>query len=380
MPTDRRSRLRLAAACGAALAAFLAAGAAFAQVDDATIVMEEGKANLATVFGQRPDLRQTFRADWSVVPGSAASRTMKTLEDWARKYGYMEYPGMLDAYAPEVARVTPRALRDVASAPHPTLAPGAKFDFSSITASSVFVVDVGSRKTLMAHNARAPHPLASITKLMTALVTMGRKVPMGRVVAISKNDEVGGARLNVRPGTALTVRDLLNVALIGSANNTANALARSTKLSKPAFVAQMNAKASALGLADTRFTDPTGIDVGNVSTAEDIAALGLEAFAQPDIKRATTTAHYTVTLARGTHVVKNTDDLLVNEENGLVVLGGKTGYLEESKWNLVVKLMDARKRPIEVVVLGTDSRAQSFADASAVATWIWQNYDWTSGN
>lgn len=377
MNSPRRIIRFAGTACGIAFAAVLLAPLAQAQADDTAANMEKGRANLRAVYDSRFDLRKTFRPDdWTAVPGAAAGFGIKDLEDWARKYGYMEYPGLLDAYAPGVRRVPPRALRPVAGAPPPVLKPGAKFDFSPLTASSVFVVDVASRETLMAHNARAPHPLASITKLMTAMVAVGRNVPMGRSIAIVRDDEVGGARLNVPSGTKLTVLELLNVALIGSANNTANALARSTRLSRSDFVAQMNAKAAALGLFDTRFADPSGIDLGNVSTATDIAALGLEAFAQPAIRRATTTARYSLVLPRGRHVVKNTDDLLVDETNGLVVLGGKTGYLDEVKWNLVIKMMDARRRLIEAVVLGADSRAQSFREASLAANWVWDNYDW----
>ncbi len=272
----------------------------------------------------------------------------------------------------------PRALRLMPHVPKPKLKSDAKFDFSSISATSVYVVDVASRAVLMEYNADVPHPLASITKLMTACVTLDYSVPLSKKISVIAKDEVGGARLRVNVGTKLSVKDLLNVALIGSANNTANALARATNLSRNDFVAEMNAKAKKFGLGKTTFTEPTGIDTANVSTAKEIAALGLEAFAFPDIRRATTTARYFVSLASGARTVKNTNGLLTDERNGLYVLGGKTGYLVESQWNLVVKMRDARSRPIEVVVLGAETQKQSFRDAETIARWVWSHYAWSS--
>ena len=279
---------------------------------------------------------------------------------------------------PVVSHDPPRALRLMAHVPKPKLKSNAKFDFSSITATSVYVVDVASRAVLLEYNAEVLHPLASITKLMTACVALDHSVPLSKKMAVIADDEVGGARLKVNVGTKLSVKDLLSVALIGSANNTANALARSTHLSREAFLAEMNTKAKKFGLEQTMFTEPTGIDTANVSTAKDIAALGLEAFAFPDIRRATTTARYVVSLASGVRTVKNTNGLLTNERNGLYVLGGKTGYLVESQWNLVVKMRDARAHPIEVVVLGSENQNQSFRDAEIVARWVWAHYAWSS--
>ncbi len=363
-------------ASGVIFAAVFLAMPVYAQ-DAAPVIEATPEHNaLASVYAARPDLQKAFRAsDWSAV---APKRTagVHTLEEWAQKYGYKEHPDILAVFAPGAHIDTPKALLPVTGVVAPTLRRGAHFDFSTLTASSVFVVDVASRATLMSYSARVSHPLASITKLMTAFVSIDHQVPMSRPIIVVADDEVGGARLSVRPGAILAVRDILNVALIGSANNMANALARSTKLSKPAFVTEMNTKAKALGLSHTTFVDPTGIEVDNVSTALEIAALGLEAFALPDVVRATTTARYSVTLASGTHTVKNTNGLLIDDKNGLYVLGGKTGYLEESKWNLVVKLRDARMHPIEVVVLGAANQRQSFNDAATVARWVWSNYDW----
>lgn len=370
---------RIMRTAGAIVAAALFALPAAAQESVPLGDAAAAQARLRAIYRERVDLQESFAAkDWKAIPASPAG-DLKSLEEWARKYGYKEYPDELLWYARSVSRAnkTPLALRPVLGTMIPTLKPGSSFDFSSITASSVYVVDVASRSTLVAKNSRTPHPLASITKLMTAMVALDRKVPMGRVVALNDADEVGGARLRVSIGTKMTVRDLLDSMLIGSANNAANALARSTRLSRADFVAAMNAKAEALGLDDTTFADPTGIEVANMSTAEEMAALGLEAFGRDAVRRATTTTKISLNLARATHTVKNTNDLLNDPDNGLYVMGGKTGYLEESMWNLVVKMKDSRGKPLMVVVLGSDSRAQSFKDAETVARWVWENYRWT---
>jgi serine-type D-Ala-D-Ala endopeptidase (penicillin-binding protein 7) len=369
----RHSMMLRASVAAVFLAVASVATAVSAASVDSGAAGEPDKTALAEIYRVRTDLQRVFSADWS---GNAAMRAagMASLEDWARRYGHKEYPNGLASYAPSTL---PPALRPIANAVVPKVKVGAAFDYSTVTASSVFVVDLASRAPLMAHAADKPHPMASISKLMTAMVGLDSGLSLAKRVSVVPADEVGGARLSVAKGDSLTALQLLNTTLIASANNTANAFARATGLAKVDFVAAMNAKAAALGLTHTKFADPTGIEVDNVSTAQEIAALGIEAFALDDIRRATTTSRYPLTLAGGPHNLKNTNEILNDPNNGLYVLGGKTGYLEESKWNLVVKLRDARMKTLIVVVLGSDSKAQSFADAEKVARWAWDNHSWS---
>jgi serine-type D-Ala-D-Ala endopeptidase (penicillin-binding protein 7) len=340
------------------------------------------RTKLVEIFAVRSDLQALFKSDGTAVP-SPKTAGLATLEDWARKYGSKEYPTFLGWFAGD--KLTP-AKRTVASSPRalalrsanftPVMQPGAAFPFGSLSADAVLVIDVATRDVLVSKNAYRSWPLASITKLMTALVALDHRVPMGRQASILEKDEVGGARLRMDPGTTLTVRQIFDAMLIGSANNAANALTRATKVAREDFIEEMNEKAGDLGLRATTFVDPTGIEVGNVSTAEDIAALGLEAFDVPDVRRATTTAQTTIVASRKAHTIKNTNALLTDPNNGLYVLGGKTGYLEESQWNLVVKLKDSRNKPLLIVVLGAESQARSFTDATIAAKWTWDNYRW----
>ncbi len=352
--------------------AFSAAALAAEKLIDAT-----AKANLQSVYSSRPDLQKLFDENGTAT-AEMKLRGLSSLEEWAGKYGSKEYPVKLAAYAPAASSV-PRALVERRSTLRPvkstrkTFAPPRRF-----SAQAYVVIDESTRKVLLAKNAGTERPLASISKLMTALVSMDRGLSLDGTGTIISDDEVGGARLRVDPGTPLTVRDIFDSMLIGSANNAANAVARCTGLAKDDFVKAMNERAKAMGLSDTSFADPSGIEADNTSTAMDVAALGFEAFDDPEVKRATTTPSFTLVAAEQTHTVKNTDWLLTDVRNGLYVMGGKTGYLEESGWNFVVKVKDARQHPLMVVVLGSSNRRQSFNDAVALARWTWANHRWVT--
>jgi D-alanyl-D-alanine endopeptidase (penicillin-binding protein 7) len=246
-----------------------------------------------------------------------------------------------------------------------------------VTADSVFVIDVPTRKVLASVNADRLHPTASIAKLMTGAVAVDGGTSFASRVALLRQDEIGGARLRVPVGATMTFEDLMYSMLVGSANNAAHAIARiSGGGNVSAFVDSMNAKAGEFGLTNTRFTDPSGLDVSNVSTAREIAALALEAMGRYEVRKMCSTAEYSFEASTGEHTVKNTNNILTDPDNGLYVLGGKTGYLNESKWNLVVQLHDARWKPVLVVVLGSDTKTQLFADAEVAARWAWDNYRW----
>jgi D-alanyl-D-alanine endopeptidase (penicillin-binding protein 7) len=245
------------------------------------------------------------------------------------------------------------------------------------------VVDVKSGKTLYEHQADKVWSVASLSKLATAMVAIDLRPKWAKVVALARQDEVGGGRLRVGVGTRLTVKDLFYTSLVGSANNTTMALARQTGLSAKAFVARMNKQAKDLGLSHTEFHEPSGMDPKNRSTAREMATLATAAFAKPDIKRAASDPVYEVRLAsRATHTIRNTN-ALISSAPELDVVAGKTGYLEESMYNLVTMLepeTGEKDRPLMVVVFGGRSKEQSFASARALANWAWKAYDWPSTN
>ncbi len=320
---------------------------------------------LLDVYAARADLRASFDEDaaYQAVPGSAAGFLID-LEDWAYQYGWRDYAS-LSAYAPPSAPPVPTA----PPAPIPPT-----------TATSYVVIDRTSGQILAAEDANRAWPIASLTKLMTAQIALDSGAALSDVYPVRAEDDVGGAKLYVSSGDTFTLDGLLYATLVGSANNAANAVTRTVTSDRAAFVNEMNLRARALNLSRTSYADPTGIEVANVSTAREMARIADLAFRRPDIRRYTTTASASVrVLSQGvTKTIKNTNWLLWKPEyDDIYVMGGKTGYLDESGWNLAVVLRPEyknEKRELLVVTFGSDSRAESFEDAEALARWAWKSF------
>lgn len=250
--------------------------------------------------------------------------------------------------------------------------------------SSALVIDLASGKTLYEYRASEVWPAASLTKLMGALVFLDHQKVSNRLVTLTSADEVGGGRLRVASGARLSVRDMLYSSITASANNAATALARLSGLGVKGFVSAMNAKAKVLGLKDTRFVDPSGIDPKNMTTARDMAKIATAAFNTNEIRVAATTAQYRFTI-RNTgqaKTLKNTNGLLMeNGPESVYVTGGKTGFLYESQHNLAVRLRPSaamKDRTLMVIVFGASTDAASFASAKGLAKWAWNSYMWDS--
>lgn len=202
--------------------------------------------------------------------------------------------------------------------------------------------------------------LASISKLMTALVLHDLNLDWNAAVIQAKTDEVGGSRLRVAVGAKYKRIDLLHASLMGSANNSTHALARTSGLTMPQFVARMNAKAKALGMNNTRFVEPTGLSPENVSTAKDIAILVEAANRIPRLEAIGKKTSYTlrsVAAKPKEHTIKTTNKLLLAGEN---VALGKTGFIDESRYNFTVVGKGPTGLERTVVVLNAPSSAASF--------------------
>lgn len=241
-----------------------------------------------------------------------------------------------------------------------------------VNAQAYVVMDVETGDILEQKNADDVRSIASITKLMTSMVALeDARVNQNTPVSLASADEVGGARLRVSSGTTWSVGNLLASTLIGSTNNTANALARSTGLSKWSFVQKMNERARRLGLRQTRFADPTGIEVANVSTAREVAHLALEAFRHPMIRFLASRPSYTVRTAdyTGYRTISNTNKLV--NDSSMTVVAGKTGYLIEAGWTLATQVRKPGERELMIVVLGCSDRWQSFSDIKNLANKVW---------
>ncbi|MCX6714211.1 MAG: serine hydrolase [Candidatus Uhrbacteria bacterium] len=253
---------------------------------------------------------------------------------------------------------------------------------SKIHAKAYVVIDRSTGIVLTEKNENLVWPIASTTKLMTAQIVLEKKESPKKIFGVLTEDDVGGAKLYVKNGDAFTIDDLFYSMLVGSANNAANALARSTGLTREEFVDAMNAKAKVFGLKSTVYVDPSGIDPANVSTPMELAKVADEAFKNVFIKKYASTPIRNVRMVNTGTIkkIQNTNWMLTKPayNNGIVV-AGKTGYLEESSWNFVTALRpkdNNAKKELLLVIFGSDSRAQSFADAKTLSSWAWKSYTW----
>ena len=231
------------------------------------------------------------------------------------------------------------------------------------------VQDATSGETLVAKNHAAVMPIASITKLMTAMVLLDAKLNLEQRVVISDEDYdlVKGTRSRLRPGTVLTRDELLMLALMSSENRAAASLGRTYPGSTAAFVAAMNAKAQALGMLDSRFVDPTGLSSGNVSSARDLARMVAAAHEYPLIRQYSTRESATVQSLGRPLGYRNTNGLVRSAHWDIGL--SKTGYISEAGRCLVMRVRLA-SREVNVVLLDSWGRLSRVGDANRIKKWL----------
>ena len=319
---------------------------------------------LQLLYKKRADLQKLFDAKTYLAKPDAETPATN-LEDWARQTGWRTDKKLL-FYKP--ANGVPVAISDEKP--------------PEGTALSYAVIDQATGLVLAEKNADDVHRIASLTKLATIEVALSNNVALNHVQPIVAADQVGGSRLGVKAGTKFTVSDLLYAALLPSANDATNALADATHLARDKFVALMNAKAKEFGLLKTAFSEPSGIDDGNVSTALEYAYLARNVYARSLVRQIATTAKRTIKLLpSGKKItIKNGDRLLTYPEYADVhVIAGKTGYLgPENGCNLAVGLKSptGAPRPVIIVLLGENKMTQTMNDAHDLAKWAWAHYEW----
>ncbi|MBI3231675.1 MAG: D-alanyl-D-alanine carboxypeptidase [Candidatus Doudnabacteria bacterium] len=232
---------------------------------------------------------------------------------------------------------------------------------NGMTAKAYLVLDKLSGQVLLQKESQKIWTPASLTKLVTALVVLDHNPSLGENISMAKADEVGGARVSTRPGVTYRIKDLFYATLVASANNAANAIARSSGLSKSQFIEKMNQKARELGAKSTLFFDPSGIGEKNYTTAEDFAKIAKAAFEKPQILSAAKLNEYSfrsVNNRRFSHKIKNTNKLLA--DGSLNIIAGKTGYLDKSRYNFVGLIKDQFGREDIVVLLGAENSQAQF--------------------
>lgn len=244
------------------------------------------------------------------------------------------------------------------------------------TADSVVIIDEASGHILFRKNPGRAHAMASLVKLMTAYVFLEQDYNFDQVVTISleaKHDPEEST-LNVKKGEAVTVYDLFLSSLIGSANNATREMVAALGYSEPDFVQLMNQQAKEWGMNQTNFVDVTGISPNNKSTVADYIKLVRLAFANEKINQATIKKEHRFRSVSGNeHQIKNSNRLL---DSDLKILGSKTGFTYEAGYCLALKVEGNKKQAIDILLLGSLSSSDRFAEAKNLANWVFSNYQW----
>src|SRR6266852_5996624 len=238
-----------------------------------------------------------------------------------------------------------------------------------LKSSSVLIMDASDSSVLYSRHSDMPMPIASITKLMTALVVLDANQPLDEPIQITDADrdlpKGGFSRLTV--GTTLTRGDLMHLALMSSENRAAHALGNNYPGGMPAMVAAMNAKAAELGMASSHFVDPTGLSSQNVASPEDLSKLVIAASHNPSIREYSTDSHYAVKVRRHMVEFRNTDNLVANPTWNIIVQ--KTGYIAEAGKCLVMAAV-IEGRSVVIVLLDSLGKYTRVADAKRIKVWM----------
>jgi serine-type D-Ala-D-Ala endopeptidase (penicillin-binding protein 7) len=238
-----------------------------------------------------------------------------------------------------------------------------------LKSSSVLIIDQSDSSVLYSRHPDVAMPIASITKLMTALVVLDAKQPLDEPIQITDADrdfpKSAFSRLTV--GTTLSRGDLMHLALLSSENRAAHALGNNYPGGLPAMVAAMNAKAAQLGMTSSHFVDPTGLSSENVASPEDLTKLVIAASHNPTIREYSTDSHYAVKVRRHMVEFRNTDNLVANPAWNIIVQ--KTGYITEAGKCLVMAAV-IEGRSVVIVLLDSLGKYTRVADAKRIKTWI----------
>ena len=239
-----------------------------------------------------------------------------------------------------------------------------------VRSSIALVIDTARGDTLYSKYSNKPAPIASITKLMTAMVVLDAHSPLDEAIQIKRADvdtiKLSASRLSV--GARLKRGDLLRVALMASDNRAAAALARTYPGGTVACLNAMNRKALQLGMASTHFTDPTGLSSRNVSSAEDLVRLVLTASEYPMIREASTSSFHPVRLSNGQVLEFHNSNRLVGNKTWDIELS-KTGYIEEAGRCLVMK-SNIAARQVVIILLNSWGKYTRLGDASRIRKWM----------
>ncbi|TXY13613.1 D-alanyl-D-alanine endopeptidase [Vibrio mimicus] len=240
-----------------------------------------------------------------------------------------------------------------------------------LAANSALVIDLKTNEVIYSSNPDAVRPIASVTKLMTAIVTLDAKLPMDTKlpITIKEAKEMKGIHSRVRIGSEISRKDMLLLTLMSSENRAAASLAHHYPGGYKAFIKAMNNKAKALGMKNTRFVEPTGLSEKNVSSARDLVLLLKASKKYPMLGQLSATEKKTVTFAKPRYSLdfRNTNRLVFND-NWKIDLT-KTGFTNAAGHCLVMRTQMG-KRQVAFVVLDTKGKLSPVGDANRLRTWL----------
>jgi len=272
-----------------------------------------------------------------------------------------------------------RANLAVVSKPHARLTPVSALSSTllaepALYSSAALVVNEKSGERIYEKNAQSVTPIASITKLMTAIVALDMQLPLDEPITITEEDvdTLKNSRSRLLVGTTLTRGEIMHLALMASENRAAHALARTAPGGLSSFIARMNRTAQSLGMVNTRFADPTGLTSSNVSTANDLIRMVQAAHNYPTIREYSTSEGYNfVSNVSGREsAFHNTNPLVKNE--GWQIGVSKTGYISEAGKCLVMQAT-INDTPVVIVLLDSAGKLTRVGDANRIKRWLETN-------
>ncbi|MGE6171227.1 D-alanyl-D-alanine endopeptidase [Aeromonas media] len=236
---------------------------------------------------------------------------------------------------------------------------------------SALVMDINTGKTLYQKNPAQVRPIASLTKLMTALVVLDTRQNLNQTLTIDQNDRdnIKHTYSRVRMGTKVSRRDALHLALMSSENRMASALARHYPGGRSAFIRAMNNKARQLGMRNSRFYDSTGLSTRNVSTARDLAKLIAAAYRQPLIRQFTQDTNKEMRFSTPAYslMFNNTNPLVKNPDWDVRL--SKTGYTDEAGRCLLMRAKPDQQE-LAIVLLNSVGKRTPIGDANRIRKWL----------
>ncbi len=235
-----------------------------------------------------------------------------------------------------------------------------------IRSAAAIIYNPQTGDVLWENNSHDQRSIASLTKIMTAVTFVADDPDLNRVVIVQRADVTRASVTYLQAGERVSVKDLLHLTLIASDNAAARVLARVSPGGSVEFIARMNETAAHMGLTNTHYADPSGLDARNVSSAYDLSHLIAFATSHPTLGPIMRSPQFTVHAGRRTFNIRNTNKLLGSDVD---VVGGKTGFIRKAGYCLATLLQVPQGSQVAVVVLGATNSAVRFAEARNLFNW-----------